>query len=112
MLERPGVVDALLDFISPQMLRFHAREFATALQGDSNTPELIHIVMDEAIPVFPDDETLKNELLIFLRKYYRQQYQNIQHDSSIPFDKKSFLIRMIRGKIAKLEKGELVGIDA
>ncbi|MBD3801288.1 MAG: DNA primase [Campylobacterales bacterium] len=112
VLERPGVVDALLDFISPQMLRFHAREFATALQGGSNTPELIHIVMDEAIPVFPGDETLKNELLIFLRKYYRQQYQNIQHDSSIPFDKKSFLIRMIRGKIAKLEKGELVGIEA
>jgi len=112
VLERPDVIDALLDFISPPMLRFHAREFATALQGDSNAPSLINIVMDENIPVFPDDDTLKNELLIFLRKYYRQQYQNIQHDSSIPFDKKSFLIRMIRGKIAKLEKGELVGIDA
>ncbi|MHC3993360.1 DNA primase [Thiomicrolovo sp. ZZH C-3] len=112
VLERPGVVDALLDFIAPQMLRFHAREFATALQGDSSTPELIHIVMDEAVPVFPDDETLKSELLIFLRKYYEHRRQAVMRDPSIPSDKKYFLNRQILGKIAKLKKGELVGIDA
>ncbi|WP_345972769.1 DNA primase [Sulfurimonas diazotrophicus] len=112
VLERPGVVDALLDFIAPQMLRFHAREFATALQGDSNQPELIHIVMDEAVPVFPDDETLKSELLIFLRKYYEHRRQAVMRDPSIPSDKKYFLNRQILGKIAKLKKGELVGVDA
>ena len=112
VLERPDVVDALLDFISPRMLRFHPREFELALQGDSGQPGLIEIVMDENIPVFADDDTLKSELIYFLRKYYEQQLQLVARDISIDYEKRNFLNRQIRGKIAKLKKGELVGIDA
>ncbi len=111
VLERPDVVDALLDFISPQMLRFHADEFTTALAGDKGRPELIEIAMDESIPVFGDDETLKSELVLFLRKHYEQHRQAVMRDPAIPSDKKFFLNRQILGKIAKLKKGELVGIE-
>jgi DNA primase len=111
VLERPDVIDALLDFISPRMLRFHAREFELALQGDSGQPGLIEIVMDETIPVFADGDTLKSELVLFLRKYYEQRRQAVMRDPSIPSDKKYFLNRQILGKIAKLKKGELVGME-
>lgn len=112
ILERPGVIDSLLDFISPQMFRCHAREFERALSGDTEQPALIEIAMDESIPHFSDDADLKNELLIFLRKFYEQRRQAIMRDPSISSDKKFFLNRQILGKIAKLKKGELVGIDA
>ena len=111
MLERPDVIDALLDFISPQMLRFHGREFQLAMQGDGNVPELIHIVMDESVPVFAEGDVLKSELVLFLRKYYEQRRQAVMRDPAISSDKKYFLNRQILGKIAKLKKGELVGIE-
>jgi len=111
ILERPDVVDALLDFIAPQMLRLHAKEFALAIAGESDAPALIEIAMDENVPVFADGETLKNELVLFLRKYYEQRRQAVMRDPAIPSDKKFFLNRQILGKIAKLKKGELVGIE-
>ena len=111
VLERPDVIDALLDFISPQMLRFHGREFQLAMRGDGNAPELIHIVMDESVPVFAEGDVLKSELVLFLRKYYEQRRQAVMRDPAISSDKKYFLNRQILGKIAKLKKGELVGIE-
>ncbi len=111
VLEKPAVADQLLDFISPQMLRFHAAEFRMALAGERERPELVRIVMDESIPVFADDATLKSELILFLRKHYEQRRQAVMRDPAIPRDKKYFLNRQILGKIAKLKKGELVGIE-
>jgi DNA primase len=112
VLERPDAADAMLDFISPQMLRFHTAAFEMALTGANDTPELIEIAMDESIPVFTDGDMLKNELILFLRRYYEQQRQAVMRDPSIPSDKKYFLNRQILGKIAKLKKGDLVGLDS
>jgi DNA primase len=111
VLERPDAIDAMLDFISPKMLRFHVREFELALTGDGSVPELIKIVMDESIPVFADGDVLKSELVLFLRKYYEQRRQAVMRDPSISSDKKFFLNRQILGKIAKLKKGDLVGLE-
>ena len=111
ILERPDVIDALLDFIAPTMLRFHVRAFELALAANTDDPELIAITMDESIPVFADDATLKGELILFLRRFYEQRRQSIMRDPAISSDKKYFLNRQILGKIAKLKKGELVGIE-
>lgn len=111
ILERPDVIDALLDFIAPTMLRFHVRAFELALAANTDDPELIAITMDESIPVFADDATLKGELILFLRRFYEQRRQSVMRDPAISSDKKYFLNRQILGKIAKLKKGELVGIE-
>ena len=112
VLELPATINMLLDFIAPQMLRFHAGEFQLALSGNSEAPALIAIAMDEAIPIFADESTLKKELVFFLRKHYEQKLQQIARDTAIDYDKRNFLNRQIRGKITKLKRGELVGIDA
>ncbi len=111
VLEQPNIIDQLLDFITPQMLRFHGEQFQMALAGDRSQPALVEIVMDESIPVFADSKTLKSELILFLRKYYERQRQALMRDPSIERDRKYFLNRQILGKIARLKRGELVGIE-
>ncbi len=106
--EKPETLDRLLDFIAPQMLRFHASAFEKALAGRHDDPELVAIAMDERIPVFADEDELTKELILFLRKHYEQRRQALMRDPSIPSDKKFFLNRQILDKISKLKKGELV----
>ncbi|MDD2905785.1 MAG: DNA primase [Sulfurimonas sp.] len=108
VLEHPKFIDQVLDVLDPSLLAFHAREFSQALHGDKNAPELMAIMVDDSITSLKDEESLKQELLIFLTKYYEKELKKINTQASISFEEKAFLIRKLRGKIATLRKGELV----
>jgi hypothetical protein len=59
-----------------------------------------------------NEEELKNVLRNFLIKHYDMKLRNVVADSSIPFAKKSFVIRKIKTDIIpKLKRGELVSFD-
>ncbi len=111
VLEHPEFMDHILDFISSEMLQFHAAEFTLALQETTDDPRLSAILLDESIHTFDDDESLKNELVIFLRKHYERLRQSMMRDQSIPMAKKTFLNRKYLGKITQLKRGELVNSD-
>ena len=112
VLEHPKFVDHILDFISPEMLQYHGMEFALSLQGANDDPRLMAILLDESIHLFEDDDSLKNELITFIRKYYERTRQNMMRDQNIPMAKKTFLNRKYLGKIALLKRGELVAFEA
>ena len=108
VLEYPEFIDQILNVIDPAMLQFHTKEFALALHGSAALPELMAIAVDESINALPSYDALKAELIVFLTKYYNQEYKKIQLREDLGFEQKAFFIRSIRGKITKLQKGELV----
>ena len=112
VLEHPELIDQILDAIDPSILQFHQRELSLAIAGQTDAPEMMAIAVDEGITSHTNYEELKAELITFLTKHYNQEYKKIQSRSDIGFEQKAFLIRSIRGKISKLQRGELVAYEA
>ncbi len=108
VLEKPHFIDQILDVLDPSLLQFHSMEFTLALQGKSEDPSLMAILVDDTIAVMKDEESLKNELIIFLSKYYNTEFKKVQLQTNISYEEKAFYIRKFRGKIASLKRGELV----
>ncbi len=111
VLETPEFINQILDVLDPSLLQFHAREFSAALAGERNLPELMAIEVDESIRALKSEEALHAELVIFLTRYYERELKKVNISSNISFEEKAFYIRKFRGKIAKLKRGELVGIN-
>jgi DNA primase len=111
IIDRPRSAGHILDFITPEMLQFHGEEFALVLQEKYDDPRLMAISLDNNIHPFEDDNALKSELVIFLRKHYERQRQLIMHDQNLTMEKKTFLNRKYLGKIAALKRGELVPFE-
>ena len=107
ILERPHITDSLLDFIDPSVLQYHGSELAAAIRGD-NDPRLSALLMNDRIRVFEGDEGIRAELITFLTNYYNRELKKIASQGSVSFDEKSYSIRQIRDKIARLKRGELV----
>ena len=112
VLEHPEFIDQILDVLDASLLQFHSREFMLALQGKIDEPVLMAIIVDDKIQALRDEEALKGELIAFLSKYYERELRTINNQNSIAFEKKAFNIRKIRGKIAKLKRGELVAFKS
>lgn len=108
VIEKPHFINMILDVLDPSIFMFHSHEFTLALQGETDTPELMSILVDENIHVLQDEDALKSELLTFLMKYYERELKKINLQSQMPFEEKAFYIRKFRGKIAALKRGELV----
>ena len=111
VLEKPHLIDQMLDVLDPSLLQFHSREFAMALSGHSDAPELMAIGVDESIKSLEDGEALTAELLTFLIRYYERELKKINLATNISFEEKAFHIRRLRGKVGKLKRGELVGLN-
>jgi len=89
----------------------YAGLFSALLEGQKEHPQLVGLSVDETFQVM-DEEELKNVLQNFLIKHYDTKLKNVVSDTSIPFAKKSFLIRKIKTDIIpKLKRGELVTFD-
>lgn len=108
LLERPHIIDSLLDFIDPTLLQYHGNEFESALRGNTDDPRLSALLMDDRIRSFEGDEGLKQELITFLITHYNRELKKVTTQNSVSFDQKSYLIRQFRDKIERLKRGELV----
>ncbi|HEX5711646.1 MAG TPA: DNA primase [Sulfuricurvum sp.] len=107
LLERPNLINSLLDFIEPSLLQYHGSELYAAINSKED-PRLSAILMDDRIRVFEGDEGIRAELITFLTQHYNRELKKIASENSISFDQKSYLIRQMRDKITRLKKGELV----
>ena len=108
ILERPYITDSLLDFIDASMLQYHASEFEAAIRSETEDPRLSALMMNNTIRSFEGDEGVKKELLTFLEAHYMRELKKLNTQNTVSFDQKSYLIRQIRDKIARLKRGELV----
>lgn len=110
ILDRPKIVDSLLDFIDASLFQCHSTEFTAAI-NHSDDPRLGALLMDEKIRIFDGDDAIRSELITFLTHYYNRELKKVASENSVSFDKKSYLIRQIRDKIARLKRGELVPLS-
>jgi len=108
ILERPQITDGLLDYLDASLLQYHANEFTAAIGNRSDDPQLMAIMMDERIHGFNGDEGLRAELMTFLSAHYNRELKKLASENSLSFDQKSYAIRQMREKIARLKRGELV----
>jgi DNA primase len=111
VLEKPHLINQILDVLDPSLLQFHSHEFSLALSGKFDEPSLMAISVDEQIKSLQDEEALKAELIAFLTKHYERELKKVNM-GTISFEEKAFYIRKFRGKIASLKKGELVAYNA
>jgi len=110
VLEKPHLINQILDVLDPSLLQFHSYELSLALAGKNDESALMAISVDEQIKALQDEEALKNELLAFLTKHYERELKKVNM-GNISFEEKAFYIRKFRGKIATLKRGELVAFN-
>lgn len=108
ILERPQITDGLLDYLDASLLQYHGPEFAAAITNNADDPQLMAIMMDDRIHGFDGDEGLRAELMTFLSAHYNRELKKLASENSLSFDQKSYAIRQMREKIARLKRGELV----
>lgn len=108
ILERPQITDGLLDYLDASLLQYHGNEFAAAITNNADDPQLMAIMMDDRIHGFDGDEGLRAELMTFLSAHYNRELKKLASENSLSFDQKSYAIRQMREKIARLKRGELV----
>jgi DNA primase len=111
VLEKPYLINQILDVLDPSILQFHSREFSLALSENRDAPELMAISVDESVQVLENEDALNAELITFLTRYYERELKKINVSQNITFEEKAFYIRKFRGKITKLKRGELVGFN-
>ncbi|MDA7817959.1 DNA primase [Sulfurimonas sp.] len=112
VLEKPHLIDQILDVLDPSLLQFHSYELGLALSGKLDEPQLMAISVDDMIKSLKDEEALKNELITFLTKHYERELKKVNMGQGISFEEKAFYIRKFRGKIAILKRGELVAFNS
>jgi len=111
LLEKPKLIDSVLDVIDVNMFGGYAELFSALINGEKEHPHLMGLSVDETLQVMNEDE-LQNVLRNFLIKHYDTKLRNIVADTTIPFSKKSFMIRKIKTDIIpRLKRGELVSFD-
>jgi len=111
LLEKPDLIDSVLDVIDVNMFGGYAALFSALINGESEHPHLMGLAVDESLQVMSEKE-LQDVLRNFLIKHYDLKLKSIVVDASIPFAKKSFLIRKIKTDIIpRLKRGELVAYD-
>ena len=108
VLERPQLIEQILDVLDPSLLQFHSFEFSMAIQGKEEEPQLMAIAVDEQIKALKDADALKDELNAFLTKHYERELKKVNMQANISFEEKAFYIRKFRDKIRQLKRGKLV----
>jgi len=111
LLEKPNLIDSVLDVIDVPMFGGYAELFSALINGEKEHPHLMGLAVDDTFEVMSEEE-LQHVLRSFLIKHYDAKLKTIVADSSIPFSKKSFMIRKIKTDIIpRLKRGELVSFD-
>ncbi len=111
LLEKPELIDSVLDVIDIDMFGGYAQMFSALINGENDHPHLMGLAVDDTFQVM-DETELQSVLRNFLIKHYDMKLKNIVADQTIPFEKKSFLIRKIKTDIIpRLKRGELVAFE-
>ena len=104
VMERPYMIEQILDVLDPSLLQFHKNEFSLALEGNLDNPALMAISVDDSIKSIEDEESLQAELKPFMIKYYERELKKINMQQNMDYERKSFEIKKLRGKISKLKR--------
>ena len=104
VMEYPQMIDQILDVLDPSLLQFHQNELSLALAGNFDDPTLMAISVDESIKALQSSEALQAELIPFMIRHHERELKKIQMQQNMDYERKSFEIKRLRGKIAKLKR--------
>ncbi|WP_457608688.1 DNA primase [Nitratifractor sp.] len=108
MMENEGLIDEVLDIVSPEMAGEYRELFEALLAGNRDHPGLQGLAIDERVRPL-DDEAFRSTLLAQLERFYRLRLRELTQDRSLPYQKKSYLIRKIKSDILpRLKRGEWI----
>jgi DNA primase len=107
MLEEPSSIENILDYVSISQLQYHPQEFDLLLTSQLQHPLLIKLSLNDSIKKF-DGDSIRDELLVFLRNFYSKELKKVRMKTDMSFEKKAFLIRQYTEKVNRLKRGELV----
>jgi len=107
LLEKPHLIDFILDVIDDNIFQTHKEEFQAIIQNQIDHPKVIGIQIRENIVTLEDDE-LKNQLLFMLRRNCENELIKIKNLKNISLTQKSFMIRAVREKLTKLKRGSFI----
>jgi DNA primase len=111
LIEKPELIDTVLNVVDVSMFGEYAELFSAILADQKEHAGVVGLSVDETFQVMNEEE-LKNVLQNFLIKHYDMKLKSVVSDASIPFAKKSFVIRKIKTDIIpRLKRGELVTYD-
>ena len=111
LLEKPSLIDMVLNVVDSKMFGTYEGLFLAVVQGAVESPELMGLRVDDTLQVMSEGE-LKEVLVKFLIRHYEILLKSIIADSTIAYDKKSFLNRKIKTDIIpRLKRGELVSFE-
>jgi len=111
LVENPDLIDFVLDVVDINMFGSYAPLFTALLNNETQHPHLMGLSVDESLQVLSEEE-LQEALRNFLIRHYDTRLKQIVANGSMPFSKKSFLIRKIKTDIIpRLKRGELVPYD-
>jgi hypothetical protein len=111
-LEKPNLIDDVLNVVDVNMFGKYTELFRALIKGEKEHPYLMGLSINESLQVMSESE-LKDILRNFLIKHYDVRLKHIVADATIPFAKKSFLIRKIKTDIIpRLKRGELVAYES
>ena len=112
LIEHPSLIDNVLSVMDIDMFGPYAGLFTALINGEHAHPGLVGLSIDENVKVM-DERELNSALIKILTIHYRNKLQGIPRDTSIPSDKKAFLLKKIKLDILpRLKKGELVAFDS
>ena len=104
VIEKPQMIEQILDVLDPSLLQFHQNEFSLALSGNFDNPALMAISVDESIIAIENEEFLQAELTPFMIRHYERELKKINIQQNMDYERKRFEIKRLRGKIDKLKK--------
>jgi len=108
LIEQPRLVDEVMDVIHLDMVGGYREAMEAILRGEMEHPAVLHLSMNEHIPML-DEAALRQALLKQLELYYRRRFQQVMRDPNIPLEKKVYIRNKIQKDIIpKLKRGELI----
>lgn len=110
LIRTPALIDMVLDMVDPALFAHHNDALA-ALIADREHEELLALEMDESVKPFNEEE-LTRQLRLMMIRHYENRLGRIKNDATIPFSKKSFLLRKTQDLIHRLKHGETVPYES
>lgn len=108
MLDKPTLIETVINAIDSKLFGVYEPMFLDISQGNTNTPNLVGLSLDDNVAIMNEDEF--NKVIInLLLKFYDSELKRIAKATNISFEKKSYMIRKIRtDTIPKLKRGEFL----
>ena len=112
LLEKPELIDSVLDIIDVNMFGGYADMFSALINGEKEHPHLMGLAIDDTFKVM-DEKELETALLQLLVIYYEGKLRSIPRDNGISSSKKVYFIRKIKTDILpKLKRGEIAFLES